>query len=330
MRRIKVGIIGCGHHTLENLLPPLVNVEKAICIWACDPDEAAAKAAAARFAGCVAFLEWQKAFELDRPDAVVVAASPQVHQDVLRTALAVGVPVFVEKPPTITRACLAELAELASSSGVITMVGHNLRHSDASHEMRRILSEASFGNPIAIQMLYAASKPIGDRWGLANPRRSFLLSHVSHALDFVIYHMGAIRRIVGALGRSYKEAITLSVELEFESGAIGSLLASNGAPHFDLSCTIMGSKRSIVSLSGLDRIVVFGGDNRSKRRGQCWVSPTLNTGHSFAGYQSELTLFLETVCYGPNSLGANPSLSEEVAVYDAIEHIERLLAFDGE
>jgi predicted dehydrogenase len=326
MRRDKVaiGIVGCGGHAMENLIPVLQAQADVECIWTADPALDAARTAAARFVECKPFQSWQEGWQAGRPDAVVVAATPQVHQAVARAALESGVAVFAEKPLAVSREEAVLLARLARDTELPTMVGHNLRHTEATRELYRIVADEAFGQALAIEMRYFASKPRGDRWGLRNVVRSFLLSHVTHALDFMIHFMGPVGQVEAARAATCRDTITVSAQLSFGEGRMGNLLTTTAAPHFDFSASVVGSNNRIARIEGTREVSLVGTCSDRKRWGQNWIDRTLNSGYASAGYETELALFLTAVrSRRPDC--AQPSFADEVAVYDALEMIEARL-----
>ena len=196
----KILLIGCGEHSLENLIPSLASIPNASVVAVCDPEPMAQAAAARWFPSATKHGQYSPDL-LHEATAIVVAATPQVHEKVASDCIAAGKPIFLEKPPTITTAVLTDLAARAEEKSIVTCVGHNLRHSDAALQMQNIVFGHGFGKPIAMEMRYMASKPRGVRWGLDSPLRSFLLSHANHAIDLMIYQMGAIDQTVLAWSR---------------------------------------------------------------------------------------------------------------------------------
>ena len=124
----KILLVGCGEHSLENLIPSLASIPNAQVVAVCDPEPMAQAAAARWFPSAAKHGEYSAALLLNAT-AVVVAATPQVHERVARDCIAAGKPIFLEKPPTITTAALTELAIEAERKAIVTCVGHNLRHS---------------------------------------------------------------------------------------------------------------------------------------------------------------------------------------------------------
>ena len=321
----KILLVGCGEHSLENLIPSLASIPNAQVVAVCDPEPMAQAAAARWFPSAAKHGEYSAALLLDAT-AVVAAATPQVHERVARDCVVAGKPIFLEKPPTITTAALSELAVEAERKAIVTCVGHNLRHSDAALQMQNIVFGHGFGKPIAMEMRYMASKPRGVRWGLDSPLRSFLLSHANHAIDLMIYQMGAIDQTVAA--RAWPDVgggVAIAAQFVFKSGAIGNLLASSYAPHFTVSASILSDAGIYVEMNGLSEVNTFGAPESGKRWGKMWRPRTLETGYRYAGYQTELERFILAIeTKSPGRV--HPSFSDEVAIYEAMDKIEQSIA----
>jgi predicted dehydrogenase len=318
--QVKVGIVGCGEHAKENLIPSLWMSTCAEVVAVCDIDEANARRTAARFPRAEAYTDFRRLLNEAGVHAVVAAAPPQVHQEVAKMALALGIHVFVEKPPTVTTRALIDLAEQAKQTGLITMVGHNLRHANASIEMKSVISRPDFGRPQSMEVRYYASKPRGDRWGLGSPLRSFLLSHVNHALDLMKFQVGCPCSVDADASVAASGSITLATRLSFESGGVGTLFASTSQPHFSVHATVLGENDAFVVMDSLHRLTGFGFAGDTKRRGRNWIEQQLSSGYYHAGYQTELELFLEAIS---GRAAAHPSFADEIPIYRVIDEIER-------
>jgi predicted dehydrogenase len=322
--KYSVLVIGCGEHSMENLLPSLAGMERVEVTALCDPDEHSILAASKWFPGARKTLPLEITSDfLSKFDAVVVAATPQVHVDIARKSIAARVPVFVEKPPAVLTVDLIELAESAERNGVITCVGHNLRHSDAATHFRNAIVSATFGRPVAMEMRYLASKPRGVRWGLESSLKSFLLSHANHAIDLMIHQMGDIRQVVAARASPDVDGgVAISAQFVFKTGAIGNLLATSYAPHFTVAATVVSERGQMATMNGLSDVTLQGHHELGKRWSSSWEPRTLETGFRFAGYQTELERFFLAIQNAtPDAI--HPSFRDEVAVYEAMDLIER-------
>jgi predicted dehydrogenase len=326
--KLKLALIGCGEHSMENIIPSLGAFSGVKVIAVCEPNMGAAKEASRRLEHCDIASDIEQTLDRDDLDAVIVVATPQVHYRVALAALQRKLHVFVEKPPTVSHPQLQLLVNEANARNLVTCVGHNLRHSSAALEIQSLLKGASpfeadpFGRPVQMEMRYLASKPRGDRWGLGSPLRSFLLSHANHAIDFMICQMGEIAKVNAALAKSDDQGIALSVQFIFKSGAVGNLLATSHAPHFSIAGTIISDRNRVLQMNSLHEVVAYGIGDDAKRWGRYWGAKTLLTGYDAAGYSKELETFFEAIREGNPQL-CRPSFSDELEVYKAMEEIER-------
>lgn len=321
--KTKVLLVGCGEHSLENLIPSLAGINYIEVLGICDNDNQALSDAAHWFPKAKKINKSiLQSDDLEPYDAIVVAATPQVHVHVARIAIDARKPIFVEKPPAVLTSELEELATRAAERRVITCVGHNLRHSDAAVQFRNSILGAGFGRPVAMEMQYFASKPRGTRWGLESTLRSFLLSHANHAIDLLIYQMGEIRQVVAARASPDVDGgIAIAAQFVFQSGAVGNLLATSHAPHFTLSATVISDAGFIACMKGLNEVTLDGRHDMGKRWKNAWCPRTLETGFRYAGYQTELERFFIAI-ENQTLDGVHPSFSDEVAIYKAMDKIE--------
>src|SRR4051794_21543684 len=100
---LKIGLIGCGEHSRENLVPSVWSLDAAQVVSVCDSDNSVAQMTAAKFSGARVELNFEAMINRRDVDAVIVAATPQIHYTAAMLAIQSGIHVFVEKPPTENR-----------------------------------------------------------------------------------------------------------------------------------------------------------------------------------------------------------------------------------
>ncbi|MBK7853715.1 MAG: Gfo/Idh/MocA family oxidoreductase [Bacteroidetes bacterium] len=329
MKKHRVILIGCGEHALENLIPSLNAIASVEIKTVCDNlqeniEKAKSWCPLAKFI----IKEKYTIKDLKGHTAVIVAGPPQLHEEISRISIENGIPVFVEKPPTVNTETLQYLADLATKKNVVTCVGHNLRHSTSALELQNAIRDEDFGVPVAMEMRYMASKPRGTRWGLSSPLRSFLLSHANHAIDLMIYQMGKIKNTVAArVWPDINGGVAITVQFIFESGAVGNLLASSYAPYFQVNLSVLSNKGVLAEMNGLREINMTGSSDLRKRWHKQWKPRTLETGYSFAGYQTELESFFRAIEYPLEKTNiVHPSFHDEVEIYKAIDAIEKCVS----
>ena len=323
--QLKIALIGCGAHTAENLAPAIQNSSLAEVVAICDVDETLIKRIALRFPRAKQYCDYRQLIKDRVAEALVVAAPPQVHVEIAREALNREIPIFLEKPPAQTTAELFELATIAESRRIVTMVGHNLRYATAVAEMRRLIDDGQFGRINTIDVRYLASKPRGTRWGMSS-LRGFLLSHACHAIDLMVEFAGSVQAVSVTAFEGSAGEVTLDAQLTFSGGALGSLLATTGAPHFMLDVMILSDNQAMIRMENLCRVRALGMPQDERRWGPFWEPRTLEVGYQLAGYEGELTCFFNAVRDAANGVRAKPSFHDEIAIYQVMDLIEQSLA----
>jgi predicted dehydrogenase len=179
-------------------------------------------------------------------DVVVNLTPPSAHAAVTAAALDAGKHVYVEKPMAATLADALRLAERARDAGLLLGSAPDTFLGGANQTARRAIDDGLIGAPIGVAAFVTASKP--ETW---HPDPTFLFQPgAGPALDLGPYYitsivnlLGPIRAVAGSarIGSPTRvvtspqrrvESITvttpthLSATLEFESGVIGTFLAS--------------------------------------------------------------------------------------------------------
>ena len=210
-------------------------------------------------------------------DAVHICTPPTLHYAMVKAVLDAGKHVICEKPLCLDPGEAAELAALAKSRGVVHAVNFNVRFHEACNRIRQAIREPEFGPLHLIHGHYLQEfhvLPAEHSWRydetVAGPTRA--ISEIgSHWIDLARYLTGLeIHRVSARSGnfhptRYLKDGgmelepsagareITVTnedsalVQLEFSSGAIGSLVlseVSHGRSN-QLQIEVTGTNRSI-------------------------------------------------------------------------------------
>lgn len=173
----------------------------------------------------------------DSLDGVIVATSHQSHLSLIQAAAAAGKHVFIEKPLTLTPADGRAAIEAARAGGVLLQTGHQRRRMTANRMIKAMIEAGELGD---IEMIEThQSVPNGHkmpdeawRW---NPDQSPLGGMTSlgiHKIDTMQYFAGPIKAVSAytRAGRTKPIDETTVLAVEFESGALGTLVTSFFTP----------------------------------------------------------------------------------------------------
>lgn len=132
MKKIRIGLIGCGGRQWSHIRPMLEMEDVEIVALAEPADERRTQAAEATGASRLyknhtEFLANETKATLD---AVVIAVEPTAHDNMELRLIDMGIPFIVEKPMTIDIEYAEKVAKAAEEKGVITSVGFQDRYLD--------------------------------------------------------------------------------------------------------------------------------------------------------------------------------------------------------
>ncbi|MCJ8332117.1 MAG: Gfo/Idh/MocA family oxidoreductase, partial [Lentisphaeria bacterium] len=171
-----------------------------------------------------------------QPDGAIIAVANGFHGDVAECCARHGVHVLIEKPVSDTLSEAQRIITAADAAGIHVLVGHHRRHSPLIQDARAVVRYGNLGKLLGVSMLWALYKPrdyFDVDWRSKRPGGGPTFINLIHELDSLRFICGEITRVY-AIGSSEARGLevedTLSITLSFESGAVGSILASDASP----------------------------------------------------------------------------------------------------
>ncbi len=215
---VRIAMIGAGPFNRANHMPALrrlidADASRLSLEAICDLDESKARAFVEDFGFKAAFTDLHEMIRRVEPDAVYVLVTPIVSAEVIGQVLPYGLPVFTEKPPGVTAAQAARLAELAEKHGVLSYVAFNRRQMPAMRRLKEWMTEQG-----PVRFLRASLL----RWRRREPE--FATGTAIHPLDALRFLGGDVVE-VQTEARPYGEGLDrdFEVRLRFASGLRASL-----------------------------------------------------------------------------------------------------------
>jgi len=143
------------------------------------------------------FDDWQPAAERERfADAAVIATPDAVHAGPAVALAKKGYHMLLEKPMATNEEDCRRIAAAAIDNGIIFAVGHVLRYTVYTQQLKSIVDSGAIGEAVCIQHLepvgywHQAHSFVRGNWG-NEARSSFMLMAKScHDLDWLRYIMG--------------------------------------------------------------------------------------------------------------------------------------------
>jgi predicted dehydrogenase len=235
----RVGVAGLGYWG-PNLARNFD--ELAELAWLCDADPAQRELFAARYPQTRVTGDFEDLLADDALDAVVIATPVPTHYELARKSLAAGKHTFVEKPPAMRAAEMAELVELAADRDLVLMPGHLLLYHPGVIKLKELIDAGELGEVLCIY---------GNRQnlGIVRTNENALWSLGVHDLSVILYLLDEEPIDAVAYGRDF---LTEGVEdvvfcyLRFPSGKIAHMHLSWLDPHKMRKITVVGREKMAV------------------------------------------------------------------------------------
>lgn len=184
-------------------------------------------------AECPTYRSTAEMLDAAQLDAVVIANPNALHVETAVECLETGVAVLLEKPVAISYAQSRELVDAVERLHGRLLVGHHRRHHPAIARALSAIHDGELGQIVAVDGLWSARKESAyftDAPWHREPGAGVTLINAVHDLDLLRHLCGEVAEIQ-ALQSSHARGLdvedTISLSLRFESGALGSLVASD-------------------------------------------------------------------------------------------------------
>ena len=171
----------------------------------------------------------------DRPDGVVLATPNQLHVPQALQCIDAGLPVLVEKPiaPTVVEG--ETLVRTAEQKSARVLVGHHRAHSPIMAKAKEVVDSGVLGRLVAIMGSAMFCKP--DNYFADAPWRRqpgggpilINLIHEVHNLRMLGGEIAGVQAIASSAVRGFPVEDTVTINLQFANGALGSFLLSDTA-----------------------------------------------------------------------------------------------------
>lgn len=171
--------------------------------------------------------------EHEHLDAVIISNPNALHVDTAVECLEAGLAVLLEKPAAVDYAQSLRLVDAVARLDGRLLVGHHRRHHPAVARARTAVGSGELGEVVAVSGLWSARKE--DSYFTEMPWHSLpgagvTLINAVHDLDLLRHLCGEVAE-VQAMQSSHARGLpvedTVLLNLRFESGAVGSLIASD-------------------------------------------------------------------------------------------------------
>jgi predicted dehydrogenase len=188
--------------------------------------------------------------------AVIICTPSGLHAQAAVQALHSGKHVLIEKPMDITAAACDRILAAQATCGLQVGVISQHRFDPASKRVHQMIESGALGNLFGVEARipwYRTQEyyDSADWRGTMALDGGALMNQGIHTIDLMLWLAGPIRRVWALARTATHQRLEvedhLSACLEFENGAIGSLLASTSAyPGFPVRIELYGTQGSAI------------------------------------------------------------------------------------
>ena len=202
-------------------------------------------------------------------DCLYVCLPPFAHGDIELQAAEKGVHLFVEKPLGVSLERTAEKARRLGESDVVVSVGYHWRYFEHTNKARQLLDD----RPVAMMLgTWLSGMPETMWWRQRSKSGGQLHEQNTHMVDLARYFAGDIQSvqagaysgILSAEVPDYDIDAASTVIARFGSGTIGTFLATDVFPGFDVGLRIYA--RDLCLHMTLDGLVIHEKGKRTEIR----------------------------------------------------------------
>lgn len=225
MKRVKIGIIGCGAVTRRHHLPVLTVNKKVEIVALCDQNIEAARNVSKRYGlSCMIFDQPEAIFKNNEIDVVDICTPGKTHFDLAQQALENGKHVLVEKPPVMKVEDAELLINLAKANGLKIGAIFNNRFKNIIYKLREKIDSGILGRIIKIHVLHHANLIYGESPWLWNEEESRYLVYEFgiHFFDFVVSLLGEHEDVISVIPfyqSTINQTTEIQVSVKFRTGA---------------------------------------------------------------------------------------------------------------
>ena len=272
--KVRIGVIGCGSLANGQHYPSLTEMRDVQVVALCDIFEPALNATGDKFKISNRYTDYREMIGKHNLDGVFCILRPHHLYDIVIDLLRHKLPVFIEKPPGVTRYQTEAMARVARENKCLTMVGFNRRFIPMLVQAKKAVERKG-----RINACVATFYKDGQAAGYYNCAMDILSCDTIHAVDSLRWMAGSEPKSVASCVATYDDVAPNSyyTVIRFENDATGVLLANwatGGRAHtFEMhtrgaSAFLNPNTEGILTIGGKTKVVTTqeaSGSNQNRK-----------------------------------------------------------------
>ena len=322
---VRIGFVGCGNQASAAWYPNFATLPALELQACCDLKPEKAERNARFFGARRWYTDMREMLAKETLDAVMVVGPPAMHYACGKQALEAGLPLMMEKPPAPRTEQALELAELAEAKGLITQIGHNMRHAPGVKKFRELMQTPEFGKLLFLESRYFMPSPMWHDTGGYRNGWSYMIFQATHAVDLARHLGGEIASVFASHSVGEAGRFSIACVVNYTNGATGTITLTGCTPNWTCKVEAAGDARAHLRLVNLHTLHFephtpeSGYGPSPGIPGYYWTPATRDNAEQRGGYRVEMQAFAQAVLSGKPSV---PSLRD---AYRAMQICEAIL-----
>lgn len=327
---VRVGFVGCGNQATAAWYPNFATIPELDLCACCDLKPGLAERNARYFGARRWYTSLDAMLDGEDLDAVMVVGPPDMHYVCGRQVLDAGLPLMMEKPPARIPDHARELADLAEAKGLITQVGHNMRHAPGVRKFKELMQTPEFGNLLFVESRYFMPSPMWPESADYRTGWNYMIFQATHAVDLARHIGGEIHTVYADLAVGQAGRFSIACVARFASGATGTIALTGCTPNWTCKLEAAGDARAHLRLVDLHTLHFEPHTAESGYRpspgipGTYWAPAVRDNAEKRGGYWGQMLAFANAVrrgkAEGPTLRDACRAMEICEAILESIEH----------
>ncbi len=256
-------------------------------------------------------------------DAIVVSSNPQLHYDVLKEAIKLGIHCFVEKPPVMHKTQLKELVELSKYSQSITWVWYNFIF--ASNVLRSIRTLWSKTAIVTWSMKFFVSSMNTPLDWFETVLETVLYKALIHPLALACFVFGKHQQVILEEHIFENNTFSQTLLIRFENNKSVVIEYWNFSSRFIYDISLTNNLWVMTTIENLSSVKVLQSawwDHviDKKEVYELTNSPRIS-GYANAGYDGELKNRIQSI---EENKSSDTDIQNSIEIYEIIEKVKEL------
>src|SRR5256712_7411729 len=195
MTRLNMGLIGAGRLGRVYARDLSSRIAQTRLVAIADTNGALARKVAAEFDVPRAYEDQAELLQDSTVDAVVIVSPTHTHRALVVDAMKARKPTFCEKPPALSLAEAADMADAVPRTGTLFQMGFMRRFDPGYAAAKRQIDEGRIGRPVVCKS--TSRDPFPPSIAYADPKSSggIFLDMGIHDFDLARWFMGEVRSV---------------------------------------------------------------------------------------------------------------------------------------